>query len=55
MQAWSYTLIPAAAAVLLPKGVTIRSTQIAGSFAIINGTISVMSRMNASSTQRSKG
>ena len=34
----------AAAAILMPKGVMIRSTQIAGSFAIINGTINLMAR-----------
>ena len=37
--------LAAAAAVLIPKGVTIRSTQIAGSFAIINGTINLMMRL----------
>ena len=38
--------LAAAAAVLMPKGCTIRSTQIAGSFAIINGTINLMTKMN---------
>lgn len=37
--------LAAASAVLMPKGVMIRSTQIAGSFAIINGTINLMTRM----------
>ena len=37
----------AAATVLVPKGVTIRSAQIAGSFAIINGTINLLTRMGA--------
>jgi hypothetical protein len=36
--------LAAAAAVMIPKGVTIRSAQIAGSFAIINGTINLMAR-----------
>jgi len=39
----------AAMTVLVPKGVTIRSAQIAGSFAIINGTINLMMRTRASS------
>jgi|LauGreDrversion4_1035100.scaffolds.fasta_scaffold72994_1 CRP-like cAMP-binding protein len=38
--------LAAVATVLVPKGVAIRSTQIAGSFAIINGTINLMARMN---------
>ena len=40
--------LAAAAAVVMPKGVTIRSTQIAGSFAIINGTINLLIRMGTS-------
>jgi hypothetical protein len=39
--------LAATTAVLLPKGVTIRSAQIAGSFAIINGTINLMARVRA--------
>jgi len=51
---WAFA---AAATVLIPKGVTIRSVQIAGSFAIINGTINVMTRMRtgSSSDRSSKG
>ena len=44
--------LAAAAAVLMPKGVTIRSTQIAGSFAIINGTINLMARMSSNRSSR---
>jgi len=40
--------LAAAAAVMIPKGVTIRSAQIAGSFAIINGTINLMAKYSKS-------
>ena len=42
----------AALAVFVPKGVTIRSAQIAGSFAIINGVINSLSALSARRSER---